>query len=47
MKQPELLADILSAGRRAVPDSNFCVSLKIRVFNDLNQTVELGRGYLL
>merc|ERR1712141_620786 len=43
MKQPELLADILSAGRRAVPDSNFCISLKMRVFDDLNKTVELAR----
>ena len=43
MKQPELLADILKAGRRAVPDNEFCIELKMRVFEDTKLTVELAR----
>jgi len=43
MKQPELLADILAAGRRAVPDNEFCIELKMRVFDDVALTVELAR----
>ena len=43
MKQPDLLADILGSARRAVPDSEFCIELKMRVFEDLTQTVELAR----
>ena len=42
MKQPDRLADILAAARRAVPDNDFCIELKMRVFNDLEPTVELG-----
>ena len=43
MKQPELLADILASARRAVPDNEFCIELKMRVFEDLSQTVELAK----
>lgn len=43
MKQPDRLADILAAARRAVPDNDFCIELKMRVFNDLEPTVELAR----
>ena len=43
MKQPELLADILKAGRRSVPDNEFCIELKMRVFEDTKLTVELAR----
>ena len=43
MKQPELLADIIKQTRRAVPDSEFCISVKIRVYNDIKQTVSLAQ----
>lgn len=43
MKQPDRLSDILAAARRAVPDNDFCIELKMRVFNDLEPTVELAR----
>ena len=35
MKQPERIADIVKSARRAVPDNDFCISVKMRVFDDL------------
>ena len=32
-----------AAGRRAVPDNEFCIELKMRVFDDVALTVELAR----
>lgn len=43
MKQPELLADIVLQARRAIPDNDFSISVKTRVFNDLTETVEMAR----
>ena len=35
MKQPDRIADIVKSARLAVPDSDFCISVKMRVFDDL------------
>jgi len=43
MKQPELLADIVLQARRAIPDSEFSISVKTRVFDDLQTTLEMAR----
>jgi len=43
MKQPERMADIVKQARLAVPDTEFCVSLKMRVFNDIKETVALAQ----
>jgi len=43
MKQPERIADIVKSARRAVPDDDFCISVKMRVFDDLKATVSLAQ----
>lgn len=43
LSKPELLADMVRATRAKISDTNFSVSLKIRVSKDLERTVDLCR----
>lgn len=43
MKQPDRMASIVAEARRLVPDNDFCIEVKMRVFDDLSKTLTLAQ----